>query len=652
MPEIKSKLEEIIGDVDAFQLMLDGAFKDWTGSYDVLLSDTGKYLFSAKDTALPRFRLICKELRNKEEGEARCLKCDLDAAERVRKQRGPDVYQCHSGLTDIAVPIFVDDELLATVFCGQVRSMNEAEEIAGQKQIKQLEQELDFAPGELTGLWESTPRVPSVQIKRLVERIVKLVNYVAGLGHERLELMKALRRDEQRLLESASIEKIARELSSLAANWAEFWSRVKEVLHRATGAIGASCSIILIPEETVHGLTGTLITKAVANLSEEHFNNRRYSQDDQLYQRVLEHDGFTVLEYPQERGNNTICGSIWEAHSDTIVARLEIVVVLRIRFDEHKVGMVVFFLNRAQDRSKSLPIQEERAILTQLAFLIGAAYQNSLMYQQHQKELVFRRSWLRRVTHQLIAPLHGVQGYAEDAQNRLTRWEKDSRNPIEWTEEQQQRWKGELRRWSKSFESIVSSAHHAARLAHNLAWEVNDKDAAASMELAQDVVGLLIRAARDFQGLARERGLRSVFVDKKSILSLNDILCLDTNLFRQAVGNLLENAVKYSERGATIVVSGQVFSEYAEIYVSNDHGIKVAEDEVEAIFEEGRRTSSAYLKHASGTGIGLTVARNIIELHGGKLIAQPSKWTTLGWQTTFVITLPVTKNNCNEEIIQ
>jgi signal transduction histidine kinase/ligand-binding sensor protein len=643
MDQAKSKFEEIIGNVDAFQLMLEGAFNDWMGSYDVLLSDTGKYLFSAKNMAL-RFRPFCQKLRSKKEGDTRCWECDRDAAERVREQRRPDVYQCHSGLTDIAVPIFVENELLATVFCGQVRSMNEVEEIAGQKQIKQLEQELDFAPEELTHLWEKTPRVPSAQIERLVERIVKLVNYVAELGHERLELMKALRRDDQRLRESASIEGIARELSSLAANWDEFWQRVQDVLERVIEVIGARCALILIPAENGIPKNNELVVKAVVNLPKEHFKNRRFSREDEIDRAVLEKDGFALIQYTPDPHPGTVWESVWKTIPAVILTG-ELSVAIRIRLDDRRVGMLVLFLNDLQDKSNSLPIREERAILTQLAFLIGAAYQN-------QNELALRRSWLRRVTHQLIAPLHGVQGYAEDAQSRLTRWEKDSRNPIEWTEEQQQRWKDELRRWSKSFDSIVSSAHHASRLAHNLAWVVHDKYAAENMEPAHDVVGLLIKAARDFQGLARERGLRSIFVDKESTSPLNDILCLDINLFRQAVGNLLENAVKYSERGATIFVSGRAFSEYAEIYVLNDHGIRVAEDEVESIFEEGQRTSIARLKHASGTGIGLTVARDIIKLLGGSLIALPSKWTTLGWQTTFVITLPVAENNRTEEIIQ
>ncbi len=642
MSDTRSKFEEIIGDVDAFQLMLDGAFKDWVGSYDVLLSDTGEYLFSAKSTA-PRFRPFCQKLRSKTEGEARCWECDRDATMHIREQQRPVVYQCHSGLIDIAVPIFVDNELLATVFCGQVRPMNESEEAAGQMKAKQLEQDLGFAPGELISLWESIPRIPATQIEHLVQRVVNLVNYVAELGHERLELKKALRRDEQRLKENASIEKIARELSSLAVSWDEFWQRVQDVLKRVIDVVGARRAIILIPAENGSPNNSELVAKAAVNLPEEHFKNQRFAREDETYRVVLEKDGFALIPYAPDPHPDTVWGSVWESIPELTH---EIAAAIRIRFDDRRVGMLVLFLNELQDESNSLPIQEERGLLTQLAFLIGAAYQNCARYQEHQHELVLRNNWLRRVTHQLIAPLHGVQGYAEDAHERLVYWKKEGLNPLEPHTEQGKSWISELRRWENSFESIVSSARHAARLAHNLEWVVNANVAAPNSDLIYDLSGILIKSARDFQGLARERRLRHVYVDKESIRLMNNKLCLDLFLFRQAIGNLLENAIKYSKRGATVTVLGRLLERAVEIYVTNSPGIRIHPEEVETIFGEGQRTREARLVHPTGTGIGLTVARDIIELHGGTLAAQPSDWTSDGWETTFVITLPISVSGC------
>ncbi|HID08347.1 MAG TPA: HAMP domain-containing histidine kinase [Armatimonadetes bacterium] len=315
-----------------------------------------------------------------------------------------------------------------------------------------------------------------------------------------------------------------------------------------------------------------------------------------------------------------------------------------------KSGVLLFFLNREQDVSESLPIQEEKGMLVHLASLIGIAHHNFSLYQARQRDVALRRRWLRRVTHQLLAPLHGLQGYAEDALRRLLRWEKvGTERSAEWTNGKVQSWKNELQRWKYSFESAVWSSHYAARLASNLAWIVytdgqREKEK-LDFDLVEDIGGLLIKCARDFQGIARERGLRKVEVDTQSVAPLNGKLCINDDLFRQAVGNLLDNAVKYSSRGADILVGGEIAGEGAEIRVTN-WGIRLYPGEVEAIFKEGYRGREAKRRYPTGTGIGLTVAREIIELHGGKLTVQPSKRASRGWQTTFVISLPIRPEEC------
>jgi len=254
----------------------------------------------------------------------------------------------------------------------------------------------------------------------------------------------------------------------------------------------------------------------------------------------------------------------------------------------------------------------------------------------------------------LLAPLHGLQGYAEDAWRRLLRWQQEGPlSSADWTDEKVQRWEDELWRWIYSFESVVWSSHYAARLARNLAWivfnESQEERERTDFDLVEDIGGLLIKYARDFQGIAAQRGLRRVEVDTQSVAHLNGKLCVNDDLLRLAVGNLLDNAVKYSNRGTDILIEGEIVGEWAQIRVTNE-GIRLYPEEVEEIFEKGHRGKEARNRHPTGTGIGLTVARQIIELHGGKLTAQPSKRTRRGWQTTFVISLPINTEGCQEEV--
>lgn len=642
MSERLSKFEELIGDVEAFRLMLDGAFKEWKGTYDVLLADTGKYLFHPKEEQY--FRPFCRKLRSKLEGEKLCWECDSDAA-REAAQKGPLVYPCHAGLIDVAVPILIDGELVATVFCGQVRPEDKDSDRDGLEKAHQLERELGFDAGELTSLWEQTPPISEGEINSTEDRVWKLANYISGLGHERLELRKAHKRGQQRLEESKALEGVAKELSGLVGGWDEFWSKINRVLEQMTAVIGASCAMVLIPESPA-GPKEKLAVKAAAQLPDV-FLGRSYSLYDEVLRNVVEECEITPVPFGKYRDPNTICGSISQL-TPPLAAELDEVVLARIGLGDVQAGILLFFLDKERDLSGTLPIQEEIGALVHLASLIGAAYHNCSLYQARQREIILRRSWLRQVTHQLLSPLHGLQGYAEDARGRLQRWQKKGpQNLDDWTEDEVQRWKDELKRWEHSFESIRWSSHYAARLASNLAWEVfpDGQREKPVFELVEDVGGLLTRYARDFQGIARERGLRKVEVNTQegnpySVACLNGQICVNDDLFRQAVGNLLDNAVKYSERGTDILIEGGCEGERAEIRVINT-GIRLYPDEMGAIFRGNYRTREARSRHPTGTGIGLAVGREIIELHEGTLRAQPSEWTSHGWQTTFIISLPM-----------
>ena len=106
-----------------------------------------------------------------------------------------------------------------------------------------------------------------------------------------------------------------------------------------------------------------------------------------------------------------------------------------------------------------------------------------------------------------------------------------------------------------------------------------------------------------------------------------------------AVGNLVENAVVYSGRGARVVVAAHVQShsddDYVEITVS-DNGIGIAPHEVDRIFERFYRVDYARSRANGGTGLGLAIVKHIAATHGGDV----SVWSQLGAGSTFTITIP------------
>jgi len=105
---------------------------------------------------------------------------------------------------------------------------------------------------------------------------------------------------------------------------------------------------------------------------------------------------------------------------------------------------------------------------------------------------------------------------------------------------------------------------------------------------------------------------------------------------RQVLDNLISNAIKYSPDGGQITVGGSIVDGQAAVYV-RDQGVGLTESEQERIFERFYRVDGALSRRTQGTGLGLYLAKAIVEAHGGKLsvTSQP------GQGSTFTFTIPV-----------
>jgi two-component system sensor histidine kinase SenX3 len=106
-----------------------------------------------------------------------------------------------------------------------------------------------------------------------------------------------------------------------------------------------------------------------------------------------------------------------------------------------------------------------------------------------------------------------------------------------------------------------------------------------------------------------------------------------------AVGNLVENAIAYSDPGARVVVAAHVQArsddDYVEITVS-DNGIGIPAAEVDRIFERFYRVDYARSRANGGTGLGLAIVKHIAAIHGGEVAV----WSQVGQGSTFTIRIP------------
>jgi len=232
--------------------------------------------------------------------------------------------------------------------------------------------------------------------------------------------------------------------------------------------------------------------------------------------------------------------------------------------------------------------------------------------------------YLQNVAHQLTAPLGAIKWSIEAL--------KDSTVPIQ--------------RKSKLLSSIYSQATILVHLIKNFALMSNLE---ADLELGQfrerpepvDILRLCINLANDFQPQAAESE-KTIIVDEISFQNAlqGKKVQIVKNLVAQAVSNLLENAVKYSDARTTILIQAERASgpQSANCLVVSvvSKGLAIQAGEVKSLFERGFRGSTAKQKVPAGTGIGLYLAKRVMMLHQGTVGLR-----TNGKESSFTLLFPM-----------
>jgi signal transduction histidine kinase len=111
---------------------------------------------------------------------------------------------------------------------------------------------------------------------------------------------------------------------------------------------------------------------------------------------------------------------------------------------------------------------------------------------------------------------------------------------------------------------------------------------------------------------------------------------IDTDKIKQVLLNLLSNAVKYSPEGGPITITTRVEGGMVHVFV-RDEGMGIPPDSLDKVFERYSRIESGATRYIQGTGLGLPISRQIIEMHGGRAWVE----STLGEGSVFQFTLPL-----------
>jgi two-component system sensor histidine kinase VicK len=138
--------------------------------------------------------------------------------------------------------------------------------------------------------------------------------------------------------------------------------------------------------------------------------------------------------------------------------------------------------------------------------------------------------------------------------------------------------------------------------------------------------------ARAAQVLAVRKGVRLKLEKDSPSIALN----ADEELIKRMILNLLDNAVKYTPEGGEISLALARQNGNAEIVV-RDTGIGIPENDQQRVFDRFYRVDKARSRALGGAGLGLSIARCIVEAHGGQITMESA--TQRG--TTFTVSLPL-----------
>ena len=242
------------------------------------------------------------------------------------------------------------------------------------------------------------------------------------------------------------------------------------------------------------------------------------------------------------------------------------------------------------------------------------------------EELVRREQFTAMIAHDLRGPLGPILNYAQRL-GRQTYSSTDSEAAI-----------------NKKNAAIQHHTSIIVSLVHRMNRQVNDLLDVSHISSNQFS---LIRESCDIVALAKEmlEQIRPVAPYHNFAIKTPESPLIgnwDAGRLQQALGNLLDNAVKYSGEGTTITVTVSEVHGYARVSVNNQ-GTIIPSNDIGQLFRPYTRLAAS--QHQHGHGLGLFISKSIIEAHGGSLRLEPKNEETAPEHmkgTTFTFELPLT----------
>jgi signal transduction histidine kinase len=233
---------------------------------------------------------------------------------------------------------------------------------------------------------------------------------------------------------------------------------------------------------------------------------------------------------------------------------------------------------------------------------------NSMASDLERAEML-RRNLVADVAHELRTPLANLRGYLEAVRDKVIKPNVDT----------------------------IRSLNEEAMLLSRLVDDLQELSLAEAGKLKlnrqpEQIAELIKQTMTAVQVQAKSKGL-SLSADLPDNLPLADI---DDQRITQVLHNLVENAIAHTPKGGAITIKARQLETLVEISVA-DTGEGIPADDLPNIFERFYRVDKSRARATGGTGLGLTIAKRMVEAHGGKIAVQ----SELGKGSRFAFTLPI-----------
>ena len=223
-----------------------------------------------------------------------------------------------------------------------------------------------------------------------------------------------------------------------------------------------------------------------------------------------------------------------------------------------------------------------------------------------------RRDFVANVSHEIKTPLTAIKGFVETLQQGNVDDPAEAKRFLEI-----------IQKHADRLTSIVEDLLSLSRI------EQGDRAKAVKFEkgFVKDVFKAAIQICRS---KAEDKEINITLTCEEQLASH-----FDASLLEQAVVNLLDNAIKYSEPNSSIDLQANHNASQLKIVVT-DEGIGIAKKHLPRLFERFYRVDKARSRNMGGTGLGLAIVKHIAQAHGGDVSVE----STLGKGSVFSIILP------------